>query len=82
MNKKNKISQWLAFAFGLLMVSGASLMAQEPTNAEILTGTFETAITGHEAAMWALGAIVAGFVAVVVVIGLIIRGAKRVSSSS
>jgi|GEM_PF-3998512 len=75
---KNKMNKKVA-ALAVFAALTASASAQD---AAALSAKFTTAITGQEDTMWTLGAVVAGFVAVVVVIGLIIRGAKKVSSSS
>ena len=75
---KTKLKKRLA-ALAVFAALTGSASAQD---AAAVSAKFTTAITGQESTMWALGAVVAGFVAVVVVIGLIIRGAKRVSSSS
>lgn len=81
-NRMVKLFRKTAAPVTAIAAIAAAPAASAQTDASTLVGSFTTAISGNDTHMWTIGAAIASFVAVVAVIGLLIRNSRRVASSS
>ena len=79
MKKLNTLKKY-GVAIAATGLALASSQAQV-TDAAGLVDVFDAAIANNDTVMWTLGASVASFIAIVLVIGMIIRGGKRVAGA-